>query len=326
MYPDGPPRPAGAAARPSTCASRPTTRDHRSGRPAARGLPGRGASAAAGRLPRTTSTTTSARIPVKPPRIPAHARRPREQSRDAVLVYHLDRLHRQPRELEEFLDLCVRTVSALACVTGEVDLATHEGSSTHVSSAPWRARRAKTRAGAFDASTGVAARGRTSGGGTRPYGYAADRITVIPEEADVSRNSPSASSRGESPVGRPPTSTSAASAPSPGASGRRTASARCSSALASADNESTTARSSARPRGQQSSPRRRPPASARCSMTRNAAPIGWPASTCSLGCSVAVHAAPPWSPGRVRITDVAMSARGILDAAGAADLHPRRRR
>ena len=27
---------------------------------------------------------------------------------EAVLVYHADRLHRQPRELEEFIDLCQR--------------------------------------------------------------------------------------------------------------------------------------------------------------------------------------------------------------------------
>src|SRR3989442_697497 len=47
---------------------------------------------------------------------------------DGVLVYHLDRLHRQPRELEEFLDVCARArVTHLACVTGEVDLAAHDG-------------------------------------------------------------------------------------------------------------------------------------------------------------------------------------------------------
>ena len=47
---------------------------------------------------------------------------------NAVIVYDLDRLHRQPRELEAFLDLCdQRGVRDLATVSGMVDLATHEG-------------------------------------------------------------------------------------------------------------------------------------------------------------------------------------------------------
>ena len=106
--------------------------------------------------------------------------------RDAVLVYHLDRLHRQPRELEEFLDLCVRArVQHLACVTGEVDLATHDGQ-FHA-----RILGAVARKESDDKSRRlrrkhleIARAGRTSGGGTRPYGYEADRITVIPEEAE----------------------------------------------------------------------------------------------------------------------------------------------
>ena len=107
--------------------------------------------------------------------------------RDGVLVYHLDRLHRQPRELEEFLDLCIRhRVRHLACVTGEVDLATHDGQ-FHA-----RILGAVARKESDDKSRRlrrkhleIARAGRTSGGGTRPYGYAADRITVIPEEAKV---------------------------------------------------------------------------------------------------------------------------------------------
>src|SRR5438309_10588612 len=41
-----------------------------------------------------------------------------------VVVYHLDRLHRQQRELEEFFDVCKAAgVDHLATVTGELDLA-----------------------------------------------------------------------------------------------------------------------------------------------------------------------------------------------------------
>lgn len=45
----------------------------------------------------------------------------------AILVYHADRLHRHPRELEDFIDLCQRQRVKLATVTGDVDLSTHDG-------------------------------------------------------------------------------------------------------------------------------------------------------------------------------------------------------
>jgi site-specific DNA recombinase len=42
---------------------------------------------------------------------------------NGVVVWHLDRLHRQPREPEEFFEVCDRAgVSALASDTGDVDL------------------------------------------------------------------------------------------------------------------------------------------------------------------------------------------------------------
>ncbi|MBV8528317.1 MAG: recombinase family protein, partial [Candidatus Dormibacteraeota bacterium] len=47
--------------------------------------------------------------------------------RDGVLVWRLDRLHRQPRELEAFIVLCDKRDVALATVTGDVDLATSQG-------------------------------------------------------------------------------------------------------------------------------------------------------------------------------------------------------
>src|SRR5688572_18697240 len=46
---------------------------------------------------------------------------------EAVVVYHADRLHRHPRELEEFIDLCERKGTKMATVSGDVDLSTHEG-------------------------------------------------------------------------------------------------------------------------------------------------------------------------------------------------------
>ena len=47
---------------------------------------------------------------------------------DGLLVYDLDRLHRQPRELEEFIDLCERLrLTNVASVSGEIDLTTPDG-------------------------------------------------------------------------------------------------------------------------------------------------------------------------------------------------------
>src|ERR1700686_3025855 len=48
-------------------------------------------------------------------------------SRAGVMTWRLDRLHRQPRELEEFIVLCDKHRVAVATVTGDVDLATSQG-------------------------------------------------------------------------------------------------------------------------------------------------------------------------------------------------------
>ena len=104
-----------------------------------------------------------------------------------VLVWHLDRLTRHPRELEAFLDLCDEVdVELLGCVTGDVDLADHGGrllarmlgglaryESDHKSE---RIRRKHLE---------IAESGGVSGGGSRPYGYEDDKVTVRPAEAAV---------------------------------------------------------------------------------------------------------------------------------------------
>ena len=104
-----------------------------------------------------------------------------------VVVWHLDRLQRHPRDLEAFLDLCDEfSVDGLACVTGEVDLGTPTGrltarmlgglaryESDHKSE---RIQRKHLE---------LALGGKVSGGGSRPYGYEADKLTVRPGEAAV---------------------------------------------------------------------------------------------------------------------------------------------
>lgn len=106
-----------------------------------------------------------------------------------VLVYHLDRLTRGDlRVLESFVDLCDELRVELGCVTGDVDLATSTGrltarmlgslaryESDHKSE---RIRRKHEE---------IAANGRVSGGGSRPYGYEADKLTVRAAEAAIVR-------------------------------------------------------------------------------------------------------------------------------------------
>jgi site-specific DNA recombinase len=108
---------------------------------------------------------------------------------DAVVVYHADRLHRHPRELEDFIDLCQRTKTKLATVSGDLDLSTHEGQLVA------RITGAVARKESDDKSRRIqrkheelAAAGRVSGGGTRPFGYEADKRTLRPDEAEVIRD------------------------------------------------------------------------------------------------------------------------------------------
>jgi DNA invertase Pin-like site-specific DNA recombinase len=107
---------------------------------------------------------------------------------DAVVAWHPDRLHRSPRELEDFIDLVEATGASVATVqAGEYDLTTAagrmtarvvgavaRGESEHKSERIRRQREQAAAAGEFH-------------GGRRPYGYEADGVTVIEAEAEVIR-------------------------------------------------------------------------------------------------------------------------------------------
>ncbi len=93
--------------------------------------------------------------------------------RDGVIVWHNDRLHRNARELEDFIDLIEATGAAVATVTsGDYDLTTTTGRAmARIGCALARlesedkSRRIKRQA------LQAAREGRRSGGGTRAYGY-----------------------------------------------------------------------------------------------------------------------------------------------------------
>ncbi|MFE9027217.1 recombinase family protein [Streptomyces iakyrus] len=107
---------------------------------------------------------------------------------DAIAVWHVDRLTRSPRELEDVIDLADRQGVELATVSGEIDLATPTGrmvarmlgaaarhEAEHKAERQKRQRRQAAEAG------------RVAGGGARPYGYEDDRVTVRESEAHVIR-------------------------------------------------------------------------------------------------------------------------------------------
>ena len=108
---------------------------------------------------------------------------------DAVVVWHLDRLHRHPKELEEFFEVCDGArISALASVTGDTDLSTHDGRFLA------RILGAVARKESDDKSRRItrkhlemAQAGRLIRSGTRPFGYLDDCRTTEPTEAAAVR-------------------------------------------------------------------------------------------------------------------------------------------
>jgi site-specific DNA recombinase len=108
---------------------------------------------------------------------------------DAVVVWHLDRLHRNPKELEEFFDVCdAAKVSALASVSGVTDLSTDDGRLMA------RIMGAVARKESDDKSRRItrkhlemAQAGRLVRNSTRPFGYRDDWRTPEPTEATAIR-------------------------------------------------------------------------------------------------------------------------------------------
>jgi site-specific DNA recombinase len=107
---------------------------------------------------------------------------------DGVIVWHDDRLTRQPRDFERFLDACERRgiTTNYVTATGHSDLSTPDGvfaarlmanianfESAHKSERIKAKRREE------------AAAGRPQTGGVRPFGYLSDKRTPHPTEAPI---------------------------------------------------------------------------------------------------------------------------------------------
>lgn len=109
---------------------------------------------------------------------------------DVVLAWHADRLHRSTRDLLDFADTVGQAgVSVETVQGGGLDLTTPSGRAVATTLAAWAEHESahkaeRNRRKALE----LAQAGKVSGGGTRPFGYERDRITVREDEASVVRD------------------------------------------------------------------------------------------------------------------------------------------
>jgi len=110
--------------------------------------------------------------------------------RDAVVVYHLDRLHRQPLELETFTRTCDASgLSHVATVTGDLDLGSDDGLFTARVLAAVAAKESARKSARMRRAYQQKAESGMPQVSRRPYGFELDGITHRPDEVAVIRES-----------------------------------------------------------------------------------------------------------------------------------------
>ena len=107
----------------------------------------------------------------------------------AVVAYTNTRLHRSMRELEDFIDVIEARGAAVAIVQGgDYDLTSAAGRMTaRIIGAVARGESEQTSERIKRKFREKREKGEWTGGGSQPYGYAPDRVTVVEEEAVVIR-------------------------------------------------------------------------------------------------------------------------------------------
>jgi DNA invertase Pin-like site-specific DNA recombinase len=121
-------------------------------------------------------------------------------ARDAVIVWHMDRLHRRPIELEHFADVCTRAgVSDVKTLHGNMDLGNGDGlllarllAAVAANESDGKSRRGRRKM------RELAEAGAPHGGGSRPFGFQPDRVTHEPVEAQAIRQATARILAGES--------------------------------------------------------------------------------------------------------------------------------
>jgi site-specific DNA recombinase len=124
----------------------------------------------------------------------------REGHRDGLVFYHLDRLVRSNRELEDVVDVCeLAGVTDAISLSGDFDLTTPDGRYRARIDAAHAARESDDKSRRIRRKhLELAEGGKVSGGGTRPYGYTDDRRHVKASEAKVIRECVRRAMAGES--------------------------------------------------------------------------------------------------------------------------------
>jgi site-specific DNA recombinase len=102
-----------------------------------------------------------------------------------IVVWHVDRLTRQPRELEDIIRLADRLGLALATVTGDIDLATPTGRMMARILGATARYESEQKSARHRRQISQAARSGRPHGGHRPFGFLPDRVTPDPAEAAV---------------------------------------------------------------------------------------------------------------------------------------------
>ncbi len=111
---------------------------------------------------------------------------------DGVLFWHPDRLTRIPMEMEAFADVCRRNSVEVAWMGGELAPRDSDGLLLlRILSAVASDSSAKTSKRIKRKNEERAAAGLPTGGGSRPFGYRPDRVTVDPGEAALVREATS---------------------------------------------------------------------------------------------------------------------------------------
>lgn len=109
-------------------------------------------------------------------------------ARDAVIVYNLDRMHRRPVELEDFVALCERTgVSQVATVTADIDLGNDDGLFMARIFAAFAAKESGRKSARMKRKYEQKAAQGLPHGPARAFGYESDLLTIRAGEAPVVR-------------------------------------------------------------------------------------------------------------------------------------------
>ena len=108
---------------------------------------------------------------------------------DAIVAWHPDRLHRSPRELEDFVDLVEQHGVTIATVrSGDLDLATASGRMTARIVGSVARHESEQRSERVRRALEQRARSGKRHGSGRPFGYERDGTTVREAEADAIRD------------------------------------------------------------------------------------------------------------------------------------------